>query len=203
MGRRSHLELTLPTLYKQADEHIIVDYSCPDKSGDWVEANYPGIKVVRVPDQKFWNLPKAKNAGAAAATSEWICFIDADSVVAPNFIKAVKYNLKEGVIVTRRCMSLGGFIAMQKSVWEKVKYNEAMEGWCDDDTEFIDGVKQLGLIEVQLPGYIGAIEHTDFERTKYNQFEKGKGAGISNGFRRWKSSDPNDFSQFQPGKMLP
>lgn len=46
--RLQHLKETLPLLVAdKPTEIVVVDYDCPANSGDWVEANYPDVKVVR------------------------------------------------------------------------------------------------------------------------------------------------------------
>jgi len=59
-GRLHHLQQTLPLIAAQApDEIVVVDYGCPQNSGDWVEAHFPGVKVVRTTDDPGFCLPRA------------------------------------------------------------------------------------------------------------------------------------------------
>ena len=79
-GRLRHLRETLPTFVRQPDAAVVVvDYSCPEACGDWVEANFPHVEVVRSPDSPRFELSRARNLGAARVRSPWICFIDADT----------------------------------------------------------------------------------------------------------------------------
>src|SRR3954465_14003560 len=81
MGRLEHLEITLPMMLAEFDEVIVVDWSCPDWSGDW--AAKEGAKVVYKKGQEFFNASRARNLGARAATGRSVCFIDADCMVMP------------------------------------------------------------------------------------------------------------------------
>ena len=86
MGRLEHLRRALPTWLAQPDsEVVVVDWSCPDGSGDWVKAHHAQAGVVRVPGRAHFNLAAARNAGAARASGRWLCFVDADVLLDPGF----------------------------------------------------------------------------------------------------------------------
>ena len=58
-GRLHHVRETLPLIAQQApDEIIVVDYGCPDRVGDWVTANVPQARVVRVDDDPGFSLAR-------------------------------------------------------------------------------------------------------------------------------------------------
>src|SRR5574343_1128333 len=95
-GRLHHLQQTLPLIVAEApDEIVVVDYGCPQGSGDWVEANYPQVKVVRVTDDDGFRLARARNLGAAACSAPWICFIDADIRVGSGFVAWMRANARQ------------------------------------------------------------------------------------------------------------
>jgi hypothetical protein len=99
MGRLSALEHSVPTLVQQPNSHVIVvDYSCPDRAGDWVEAHYPACQVVRVPGQEFFHLSRARNLGfrAVPPDADWVCFVDADVCLSPSFSGRVRPLLEPG-----------------------------------------------------------------------------------------------------------
>src|SRR5262249_30464906 len=77
MGRLSFLRQTLGRMVGQPDcATVVVDYSCPEASGDWAEANHPEARVVRVPGRRTLSVTAARNAGAAVADTPWLCFVD-------------------------------------------------------------------------------------------------------------------------------
>src|SRR5438270_11931917 len=86
-GRLEHLKLSLPAMVSQAcNEVIVVDYSCPQMTGEFVTANFPGVRVVSVEGEETFSNWKGRNAGAAAATSDGLVFIDADTILADGAI---------------------------------------------------------------------------------------------------------------------
>jgi glycosyltransferase involved in cell wall biosynthesis len=96
-GRLDHLKQSLPSMVAQpAAEVIVVDYSCPEGTGDFVEANYPGVRVVRVEGQEHFSNWAARNAGASAATGEMLVFVDADTILAEGAIASLDGQLPDG-----------------------------------------------------------------------------------------------------------
>src|SRR5690606_12453971 len=96
-NRLDHLRRTLPTwMAEDPDEIIVVDYGCPQGSGDWVRAHWPQVRVVRVDDDSGFCLSRARNLGAREVTADWICFIDADIVVREGWVTWMRRHLAEG-----------------------------------------------------------------------------------------------------------
>ena len=99
MGRFEHLKRTLPPLAKQPQaEIIVVDYSCPQNSGNWVEEpsqSWSNVRVARYPGQKHFNLSRARNIGSRMCQTKYIAFIDADMILAERFTEAIKPALDE------------------------------------------------------------------------------------------------------------
>jgi glycosyltransferase involved in cell wall biosynthesis len=145
-GRLHHLKETLPLMAaQQPDELIVVDYSCPQGAGDWVEANFPQAKVVRVTGEERFNPSRARNAGAAAATSEWLFFVDADirvgealaqtlrDAVTPGNFYRPTYPLgrNAGQAYGSFCVSAEDFAAVEGFV-------EVIEGWGYEDQDIYE-----------------------------------------------------------------
>lgn len=91
MGRLEHLKQTLPLRIHPDVENIVVDWSCPDSCGDWVEKNYPEVKVVRITGETIFNLSKSRNAGILAASGQYIGMLDADLIVSDSFLKLLPF----------------------------------------------------------------------------------------------------------------
>ena len=95
-GRLEHLKASLPKAMAQgANEVIVVDYSCPQGTGDYVAKNFPAARLVSVPGQEHFSNWKARNAGAAVATSDVLVFCDADTLLADGAIDWLSDNLPE------------------------------------------------------------------------------------------------------------
>src|SRR5262245_62089015 len=94
MGRLAHLQQTLPRLVEYEDcECVVVDYSCPERSGEWVEQNYPRVTVARVPGQKGFSKSIAINRGVEEASAPWICLTDADYFLDPAYFRKLQGRL--------------------------------------------------------------------------------------------------------------
>jgi glycosyltransferase involved in cell wall biosynthesis len=93
-GRLHHLKETLPLIVRQEpDEIVVVDYGCPDGTAAWVAVNFPRVKTVHF-DSPSFNLAHARNLGAKASQSIWLCFIDADIKIAPGWLAWLRHNMR-------------------------------------------------------------------------------------------------------------
>jgi glycosyltransferase involved in cell wall biosynthesis len=81
---------------QEGAEVIVVDYSCPQNSGDYVEKNFPSVVVVRVENQKGFSNWRGRNLGAQVATGNMFLFCDADTILAPNALKVIDESVADG-----------------------------------------------------------------------------------------------------------
>jgi hypothetical protein len=99
MDRLDDLKRTLPLMVDQGSaEVIVVDFSCPQGTGAYVAKHFPSVRVVSVEGQRFFSNWKARNAGAAAATSDMIIFCDADVMLAKNAVDWIAGNLPDNAL---------------------------------------------------------------------------------------------------------
>jgi hypothetical protein len=155
MGRLAHLKLSLPELLKCPVRVVVVDYSCPDCCGDWVEQEYPDTKpgifvfesggqVCRVEGRKRFNKSRAHNAGARFAidhNAEFLCFIDCDTIVkAPQFGQWCKHNAKVGrfsvfePVITKKDL-YGTLLVSTEDYLRAGKYDETYDDWGMEDMD--------------------------------------------------------------------
>src|SRR5438128_5771015 len=86
MGRVAFLKQTLGRMIGQLDSAcILVDYSCPERAGDWAEQAHPSVQVLRLPGHTTINIGAARNAGARLVKTPWICFVDCVVVLGAAF----------------------------------------------------------------------------------------------------------------------
>jgi predicted glycosyltransferase involved in capsule biosynthesis len=168
-SRLSHLQQSLPTFVAQADAAwVVVDYDCPERSGDWVEQGFPEVKVVRATDRPRFELSRARNLGAAVAESPWLCFIDADVLLAPDFAAQVRPVLAPGHYYQAkpRMIETWGTSICARDDFERVGgYDEVLQGWGKDDDDFYGRLVLAGVSYATFPGeLISAISHDDSER---------------------------------------
>jgi GT2 family glycosyltransferase len=80
-------------LAQGAAEVIVVDYSCPQGTAEFVRANFPDVIVLSVAGETHFSNWKARNAGAHHASSDILVFVDADTILADGAIDSISKNL--------------------------------------------------------------------------------------------------------------
>jgi hypothetical protein len=86
MGRLEHLKRTLPlSLSHECAEVLLVDYSCPDRSGDWAEKTFSveietgRLRVFRVNGRTEYHHAHARNVSHVRAGGEVLINADTDN----------------------------------------------------------------------------------------------------------------------------
>jgi len=171
-GRLHHLKQSLPTWLKEDGVDVtVVDYSCPDRAGDWVHCHYPEVQVVRVEGKDNFHLAHARNVGAAVAPKGWLCFLDADLVVKPGWARAVRKALIPGhyhVASPLQWGMTGSCIVHSDDYLRTGGYDETFHGWACEDIDFYTSLRQTGTRPAFWPGqFADAIPHSDQERVAY------------------------------------
>lgn len=175
-GRLQHLQRSLPTFLAQPDaEVVVVDYDCPQHSGDWVAEHFPAAKVERVADYPRFNLSRARNIGARAATAPWLVFCDADNLLAEGFMAAIDARRAPNVFVRPYRESAAGSIAVpfplacERDAYLAVGgFDDALEGWGTEDWEFVDRLLRHGVEQRVFPvSLVSILDHGDSARTAF------------------------------------
>jgi hypothetical protein len=185
-GRLAHLRESLPRMVAQADcSCVVVDYSCPDGSGDWVEANHPGVRVVRVPDQQGYHASAARNAGASVADAPWIAFVDADVCLEPGFAEAVLPLLQTGHYYRPHPVAntgvMGTFLCEREALDRVGGYDEVYRGWGHEDMDVFWTLNFAGLQRASFPSaLLRHIDHADEDRTRFHEVKNLHLIGIIN-----------------------
>jgi predicted SAM-dependent methyltransferase len=173
-GRLHHLRQSLPLLAKQPDsECIVVDYDCPDHAHLWVAAHFPEVRVIRVEGAPVFNVSHARNLGAQAAIAPWLCFIDADILVAEDFAASLTPKLREGVffrpqpLLREQC----GTHLCPRADFERIGgYDEVLAGWGSEDNDIYHRLESHGCRQAPFPGsLISSLTHGDEERTRFHE----------------------------------
>lgn len=93
-GVKDYIALSVESVCKQDFEDfelILVDDESPDNSieiAKRVLSNYSNVKY-KVLSQKNKGLPGARNTGLREANGEFICYIDSDDIVTPDYLSAL------------------------------------------------------------------------------------------------------------------
>jgi glycosyltransferase involved in cell wall biosynthesis len=173
MGRLAHLQQSLPAAAVQPRcSCVVVDYSCPERAGDWVEQQYPTVKIVRVPGQAHFSPSRARNAGAAAADAPWLCFFDADVVLAPTFSERMLPVLTPGTFYTVapwKWELFGTMICPHDAFRRAGGYDEVFAGWSGEDSDLCDRMLVHGFRRDTYPQeLVTPLQHDDAERVRYH-----------------------------------
>lgn len=175
MGRLDHLKKSLPILISQPHSSVIlVDYSCPDNSKEWAEENYPECEVVKVTGKKYFSLTKARNAAINRIRylndDYWLCFVDADTILADNFTLKIQHLLEKDTFITaynikNKVKGLGGLLIVSKIDFLSVGgYDEKIEGYGTNASEIRLRLYFNGLRFKILPGNLAS--HIDHSHSK-------------------------------------
>lgn len=189
MGRLDHLKESLPRMLEQPDaEVIVVDWSCPQNTTDYVAKHFPKARVVKVEGKEVFSNWAARNAGAGEAKGAVLIFCDADTVLQPNALEWIGDQLKPGTFghfsrnattkfnTTRLRLGynqLRGFHAVPAQAFRKFGgYDDVLEGYAagaDTDLEtrmVIFGFKRL-VIDPEIVERV--VEHDNEDRFRHHK----------------------------------
>lgn len=178
-GRLHHIRQTLPLMMAQgADQVVVVDYGCPDGTGDWVEENFPAARVIRVRDDPGFCVARGRNLGARAADGDWLVFIDSDVKAGAGWVSWMRDNLRPGNFYragatsrgreteARRELETFGTFICAKPDFEKIGgFDEVFRAWGGEDLDLFRRLAESGVAGKDYPAeYVGAIRHGNEER---------------------------------------
>ncbi len=178
MGRLTQLRQTLPAVAAQRDSScVVVDYSCPDRCGEWVEANYPQVRVVRIEGQSRFNRSIAANAGSKAVDAPWICIFDADVVFAPSFVEQALPLFRPGSFYVASPWSdpgiVGTFVCRREDFQRVDGFDEVYEGWGDSDLDMYQALQEIGLTQGGFSSsLLRHLEHDDASRVRFHEIKE-------------------------------
>lgn len=202
-GRLHHLQQTLPLMLQQADsECIVVDYNCPQKSGDWVSQHHPQAKVARNTTDTGWCAAAARNQGANLASGEWLVFIDADIRLADDLLGWLSPRLAPGKTFRAEIMRdkldiFGTFVCHRDDFLKVEGYDEVLRGWGKEDNDIYYRLRMAGCTEFFFPAsFLNPIPHDDSARVEFLPYSnRWIGHIISSLYLQMKY----DATQLQPG----
>ena len=89
-NRGSRISATLDSVTKQVrsvNEVIVVDDGSTDDTASFVRHHYPQVVVITKPNG---GTSSARNAGAKAASGQWLIFLDHDDLLLPNAVETLE-----------------------------------------------------------------------------------------------------------------
>jgi hypothetical protein len=171
MNRLAHLQQTLGAMSGQPGcSCVVVDYSCPQHAGDWVEAHGPPARVVRCPGRNTFSRAAANNAGARAADAPWIAFVDADVLLAPDFARTLLPTLRPGWSYRPEDEALSGILVCARDDFERAGgFDETFEGWGDEDHDLSDALEFAGVRQARFPNaLVRHLSHGSELRSRFH-----------------------------------
>lgn len=176
-------------LVQGANEVIVVDYSCPEGTGDFVTSNFPSARVVSVPGEEHFSNWKARNAGAAVASSDVLVFVDADTILAEGAIDQLAADFPPRMYgffdsQTSRAFNdrgprlasnqLKGFHVIPAPAFRRTGgYDEVLEGYAAGaDTDLEERLQMVGVVRHPLEAALVAsvIQHDAASRTQHHAY---------------------------------
>jgi len=174
-NRLAHLQESLPRVFRQSHkdlEVIVVDYNCPQKSGDWAESVFNCKVIYCDVKPNEWSLSAARNAGFKQSTGDVILFLDADALLTDtNFISNHLKQLVEGSFICGWGAGVAtGCMMCYRSAFEAVNgYNELICSWGSEDIKIYQAFEHdLGIERRVWVSGIDNIPHGDEIRNYYH-----------------------------------
>ncbi len=171
-GRLAHLQKSLPRVVGQSGvECIVVDYDCPEGAAEWVQNNFPQVRVVKVENVSQFNASHARNIGAKQASAPWLGFFDADILLDADFSRRILPSLVKGNFYRASPVTYqtwGSIICHRDDFLRAGGYDEVYVGWGGEDDDLIALLTRNGVRAAGFPAdLLDEIEHSDEKRTRF------------------------------------
>jgi glycosyltransferase involved in cell wall biosynthesis len=178
-GRLAHLRQSLPRCLAQPDsESIVVDYDCPDRTAEAVAREFPAARVVEIRGAPVLSIAHGRNQGAAVAQGDWLVFLDADILIAPDFTARLAPIIKPGAVYRfgpskGRVTGTNGSCILHRADFAATGgYDEAMECYGGEDNDFYYRLELLGmpseLLDLSLIDAV--VAHDDAARVRFTRY---------------------------------
>lgn len=153
-GRLEFLKQTLDPMIATGFPVTVVDYDCPQGTAAWVSARHSGVRVIKAVDRPIFNLSAARNLGAHGLKSDYILFLDSDTIPTEQFSRDLaRLPLRDGIFVVAGNFELLGQALVPRRPFERIGgYDEIIEGWGYDDEDLYERLQDTGLIRQQFSG---------------------------------------------------
>jgi len=175
-NRLNHLSSTYTLTRKLGGEFevIIVDYNCPMGTAQHFKNTFPNDKlktVIAEVGKEEWNLSHARNIGYKNSVGDALLFIDADTIVKPNFLTS--HTMNEGAFFTGTWLHSSGCCMVWRKDFEKVKgYNECVGGWGSEDYDLYRRLTESGLRQTHfIEKLYKNMPHHDKIRNEYHGYK--------------------------------
>lgn len=180
-NRKRYLVRALPTMQRQKyDDYeiVVVDYNCPQGTKEWVDSlgNFRTSCIKANVGINEWGLSAARNLGYKYAKGEYLCFLDADTILQPTFLSSCMSTIGEGFMSggrihkTKEIWRVSGCCIVSRKMFEEVcGYNEELVSWGGEDMCLYRRLQEKGYKQ-QLFNFnlIYSMPHGDNIRNEYH-----------------------------------
>ncbi len=171
-GRLEHLKRTLPyAISQQPSEVLVVDYDCPDGTSAWVKENYPAVRVIKVDSAPQFQQANARNVGAAAASGNWLFFVDADILMAEGLFPNLAPTLVTGCFYRPfpAAKQNWGTVLVSRADFDHLGgYDEVIKGYGAEDDDLYLSLALLGVRQIGYPAeWLSEIPHDNDMRVRF------------------------------------
>jgi len=196
-GRLEHVKQTSTTFLESTAStpnvhHLLVDYGCPEKTGEWVKETHGPCgrsdAFIMNPNTTQFHKTIALNAGAryaiGAMNADYLLFFDADTFVYDGFIEKItpllnpeRFIFVEPMDVTK---DLTGLLILHQQLFRRSGgFEESFRNWGAEDLEYRLRLyaKHNAVFDLIDGEFLGSIPHSNDLRT---QFYTEKNVDLSN-----------------------
>jgi len=183
MGRRTHLEQTLPANLDAIAQHagrvelVLLDYGSRDGLGPWVRERFAAelasglLRYARTDEPTAFHPAHAKNVAFRLARGDVVFNLDADNFVGDDTcvrLDALFAEAPRRFAVSPIQPDVGGRLGFRKSDFEALGgWDERYQGWSLADFDLCERAREgLGLEQVDFTSG-SALRHDDAERVRH------------------------------------
>ncbi|MBR2867790.1 MAG: glycosyltransferase family 2 protein [Clostridia bacterium] len=133
------LETTVRSIQAQTYDNleiILVDDGSPDKSGEICDKLAFGDSRIKVIHKQNGGVSSARNEGILNASSDFLCFVDADDEVDPTMVE----NLMKALISSGAQLVVAGITEYHKKIIKTFCENSCQIDFSESDAEEIIGI---------------------------------------------------------------
>lgn len=154
-ARLRHAAKSIPHLLSvlgPSDEIVLVDYNCPQGTGDWCKTlGDPRLKVVRVPQATWWWMNHARNCGGIHAGGDILLFMDIEGMPTSRNLAEIRAMHHGTYLRVGEGRDRNGTAAVWKhAFWEAGGYEEAIACYGHDEDTLYLAMQQRGIRETWL-----------------------------------------------------
>ena len=176
-GRAAHVLSSIPILESIFENILVVDYNCPENISEQLKNKFPKIRCIKEENAHDYNAAKARNIGLRKVDTNFVFFKDADIIPSQDFIKnlgEINYYEYFALMGRHRALGANGSILVPTDSALKIEgYDEFFKGYGQEDIDFFERLKMLGLEPAYLPAEPERIlSHKVEDREKFHDLSR-------------------------------